>query len=120
MSQTRRFQGNSVWGSTVGQTKRRFQTLQVERFPEGTAEPRMVQLHGGGASTITEAICPYGGTRPLLMQPAIAKATRYNRVTLPQGIAHGSRVETAAAGQSLQQQGEPHNSRAEPGEANSD
>ena len=51
--------GNSIWGSAVGQTKRRFQTLWVERFPEGTAEPRMVQLHGGGASAITGAIRPY-------------------------------------------------------------
>ena len=48
------------------------------------------------------------------MQPAVAEATRYNRETLPQGMA-----ETTAEQQSLQQQGEPHNSRAEPRQANS-
>ena len=94
--------------------------LQLERFPEGTAEPRIVQLGGRGASAITEAIQPYSGTRPLLTQPAIAEATCHNRGTLPQGVARGSRAETAAAGQSLQQQGEPHTSRAEPWQANSD
>ena len=86
----------------------------------GTAEPRTVQLVGGGAFAITEATCPYWGTLPLLTQPAIAEATRHNRDTLLQGIAHGSRAETAAAGQSLQQQGGPHTSRAEPQQANSD
>ena len=53
----------------------------------------------------------------MLTQPAVAKATRYNRETPPQGVASGSRVETAAEGQSLQQQGEPHTSRAEPQQA---
>ena len=33
--------------------------LRVESFTAGTAEPRMVQLGGGGASAITEAIHPY-------------------------------------------------------------
>ena len=94
--------------------------LGVEKFPKGTDEPRKVQLHGGKASAITKAICPYLGTRPLQTQPAIAEATRYNRENPPQGVAHGSRAETAAAGQSLQQQGGPHTSRAEPRQANSD
>ena len=49
----------------------------VESFMASTAEPRTVQLEGGGASTITEALNPYGGTLPLLMQPAIAEATRH-------------------------------------------
>ena len=59
VSQARRFQRNSIWASAVGQTKWRFQTLRVESFTVGTAEPRMVQLGGGRASTITKAICPY-------------------------------------------------------------
>ena len=56
----------------------------------------------------------------MLTQPAVAEATCYNRETLLQGVARGSRAETAAEGQSLQQQGEPHTSRAEPRQANSD
>ena len=78
-------------------------------FPEGTAEPKMVQLRGGEVSAITEAIRPYCSTHPLLMQPAIAEATHYNRETLPQGVARGSRVETTAepagTGRITQQQG---------------
>ena len=53
----------------------------------------------------------------MLTLPAVAKATRYNRETpppSPQGVAHGNRAETTAEGQSLQQKGEPHTSRAEP------
>ena len=92
--------------------------LRVESFTAGTAEPRMVQLGGGGASAITKDIRPYLGTHPLLTQPAVAEGTRHNRETPPQGIAHGSRVEIAAAGQSLQQKGRPHTSRAEPRQAN--
>ena len=84
----------------------------------------MVQLGGGGAFAITEDIHPYGCTLPLLMQPAIAEVTRHNRETLLQGRDGGSRVEPtaepAAAGQSLQQQGPHHISRAEPRQANSD
>ena len=59
VSQARKFQGHRVWGSAMGQTKWQFQMLWVERFPEGTAEPRMVQLHVEGRSTITKAIRPY-------------------------------------------------------------
>ena len=94
--------------------------LWVESFTVGTAEPRTVQLGGGGASAITEAIAHPEVTRPLLTQPAVAKATCNNRETPLQGIACGSRAETAAAGQSLQQQGRPHTSRAEPRQSNSD
>ena len=75
--------------------------LWVESFTAGTAEPRMVQFGGGGASAITKAIHPYRGTLPLLMQPAFVEAIRHNRETKPQGVARGSRAETAAAGQSL-------------------
>ena len=50
----------------------------------------------------------------MLMQPAVAEATRYNRETPPQGGARGCRAETEAEGQSLQKQGEPHTSRVEP------
>ena len=57
--------------------------LGVESFMASTAEPRAVQLGGGGTSAITEAVDPYGGTLPLLMQSAIAKATRHNRESLP-------------------------------------
>ena len=56
----------------------------------------------------------------MLMQPPIAKATRYKRETPPQGIASGNRAETTAEGQSLQQKGEPHTSRAEPRQATSE
>ena len=56
------------------------ETLGVESFTASAAEPRMVQFSGGGASAITEAFHPYGGT---LTQPAIAKATRHNRESLP-------------------------------------
>ena len=65
----------------------------------------MVQLGGGGVFAITEATHPYWSTLPLLTQPAVAEATRHNRETLPQGVARGSRAETTAAEQSLQQQG---------------
>ena len=75
--------------------------LRVESFTVGTAESRMVQLSGGGASAITEAYRPYCGTLPLLTQPAIAEATHHNRETPP-------------TGQSLQQQGEAHGNRAKP------
>ena len=37
VSQPRRFQGDSVWGSAVGQTKWRFKTLPMEGFPEAAA-----------------------------------------------------------------------------------
>ena len=57
--------------------------LRVESFMASTAEPRMVQLSGGGASAITKALHPYGGSPPLLRQPAIAKATHRNRESLP-------------------------------------
>ena len=57
--------------------------LGVESFTASMAEHRMVQLRGRGASTITEAVDPYGGTLPLLMQPAIAEATRHNRESSP-------------------------------------
>ena len=47
----------------------------------------------------------------MLTQPAIAEAISYNKETPPQGVACGSRAETAAAGQSLQQLGEAHTSK---------
>ena len=56
----------------------------------------------------------------MLRQPAVAEATRYSRETPPQGVAHGNRAETTAEGQSLQEKGEPHTSRAEPWQAKSD
>ena len=56
----------------------------------------------------------------MLTQPAVAEATRYNRETLLQGVARGSRAETAAEGQSLQQQGELHTTRVETQQANRD
>ena len=56
--------------------------LRVESFTVGTAEPRTVQLGGGGASAITEAIAHPEVTRPLLTQPAVAKATCNNRDSL--------------------------------------
>ena len=51
--------------------------LGSESFMASTAEPRMVQLGGGGASAITEALHPYGGSPPLLRQLAIAGATHH-------------------------------------------
>ena len=57
--------------------------LGVESFTASTTEPRMVQLGGGGASSITEALHPYGGTLPLLTQPAVAEATRHNTESPP-------------------------------------
>ena len=57
--------------------------LGVESFLASIAEPRMVQLSGGGASAITEALHPYRGRLPLLKQPAIAEATRHSRESLP-------------------------------------
>ena len=53
--------------------------LGVESFMASTAKPRMVQLCGGGASAITEALHPYRGIPPLLRQLAIAKATHHTR-----------------------------------------
>ena len=51
---------------------------------------RQAQLNPGwcspvreGASAITEALHPYRGTLPLLMQPAVAEATRHNRGSPP-------------------------------------
>ena len=55
----------------------------------------MVQLDLGGVFAITEDICPYRGTLPLLMQPAIIEAIRHNRETPLQGGAGGSRAEPA-------------------------
>ena len=57
--------------------------LGVESFTASTAEPRMVQLRGGGASTIIKVLDPYGDTLPLLTQPAVAEATRHNRESPP-------------------------------------
>ena len=57
--------------------------LGIESFMASTAVPRMVQLDGGGASAITKALDPYGGTLPLLTQPAIAEATSHNRESPP-------------------------------------
>ena len=57
--------------------------LRVESFMARTAEPTMVQLGGGGASDINVALDPYGGTLPLLTQPAIAEATHHNRESPP-------------------------------------
>ena len=56
----------------------------------------------------------------MLMQPAAAKATQYNRETPPQGVAFGNRAETTEEGQSLQQKGELHTGRAEPRQKKSD
>ena len=42
-----------------GQRKWRFEMLKVESFTEGTAEPRMVHLGGGGASAMAKAFHPY-------------------------------------------------------------
>ena len=53
--------------------------LGVDSFMASTAEPRTMQLSGKGASAITKALHPYRGRRPLLRQPAIAKATHHNR-----------------------------------------
>ena len=65
------------------QTKQQLKTLKVESFTTSTAEPKTVQLSGGGASAITEALHPYGGSLPLLRQPAIAEATHHNKESLP-------------------------------------
>ena len=54
-----------------------------ESFMASTAKPRTVQLCGGGASAITKALDSYGGTLPLLMQPAVGKATRHIRESPP-------------------------------------
>ena len=63
----------------------------------------------------------------MLTQPAVAEATQYNREAtrynkeMPlQGVARGNRTETTAEGQSLQQKGKPHTSRADPRQAKSD
>ena len=99
--------------------------LKVESFTASTAQPRTVQLGGGGASTITEALDPYGGTLPLLMQPAVAEATCHNRESLP--LQRCTIITTAAlttpykqdyrelqtaAGRSPRQQGGAHGSSA--------
>ena len=87
--------------------------LTVRRFPESTAP-------------CGRGVCHYRGNQPLLRYTpiadaaCIAEATRYNRETLPQGIVCGNKVETAAEGQSLQQQGKPHINRVEPRQAKSD
>ena len=47
--------------------------LRVESFTASTAEPGTVQLCQVGVSAITEALYPYGGSLPLLRQPAIAE-----------------------------------------------
>ena len=57
--------------------------LGVESFMASTAEPRTVQLCRGGASAITEALHPYGGSPPLLRQPAIAEVTHHDRESPP-------------------------------------
>ena len=57
--------------------------LGVESLTASTAEPGTVQLGGGGASAITEALHPYKGSLPLLRQPAVAEATHHNRQSLP-------------------------------------
>ena len=57
--------------------------LWIESFTASTAEPRTVQLCGGGVSAITEAVHHYAGSLPLLRQPAIAKAARHHRESLP-------------------------------------
>ena len=77
-------------------------------------------LVGKGHPTLLRQYTPTEVTLPLLTQPAVAEATCSNTQTPLQGVARGSSVETTAAGQSLQQQGEPHISRAEPQQANSD
>ena len=63
--------------------KQQLETLGVESFMASTAEPRTVQLCGGEASTITEALHPYRGSPPFLTQPTIAEATHHNRESLP-------------------------------------
>ena len=40
------------------QKKQQLEMLRIESFMASTAEPRTVQLSGGGASTITEALHP--------------------------------------------------------------
>ena len=68
---------------TNKQKKHQLETLGIESFTASTAKSMMVQLCGGGASAITKALHPYGGSLPLLTQPAIAKATRHNRESPP-------------------------------------
>ena len=73
-----------IWFSRSHPYKdQQFEMLWIESFTASTAEPGMVQLCWGGASAITEAFHPYGGSPPLLMQPAIAEATCHNRESLP-------------------------------------
>ena len=57
--------------------------LWIESFTASTAEPWVVQLCGGEASAITEAVHHYRGSLPLLRQPAIAEATHHYRESLP-------------------------------------
>ena len=57
--------------------------LGVESFTASTAEPRTVQLGGGGTLAITKALHPYGGSPPLLKQPAVAETTRHKRESPP-------------------------------------
>ena len=85
-------------GSHPHRDKQNGDSLRVESFTARTAEPKMVQLGGGGVSAITEAFHLYRGTFPLLTQPAIAEATRHNREQ--QGRADDCGVEPTAAGQS--------------------
>ena len=74
----------SGWaGPTPTKTKKQLETLRVESFTASTAETRIVQLSGEGVSAVTEALDPYGGTLPLLMQPAVAEATHHNRESPP-------------------------------------
>ena len=57
--------------------------LGVESFTASTADPRTVQLSGGGASAITKALHPYGGSLPLLRQLVVAEATCHNGESPP-------------------------------------
>ena len=92
VSQPRRFQGDSLWGSAVGQTKLRFQMLLVEGFPEATA------LWGRGTRH-------YQGKPPLLRYTPIADtACRCRGNPLQQ--------RDSAAGHSLWQQGRDRSNRA--------
>ncbi|KAL0622227.1 hypothetical protein AAY473_005815 [Plecturocebus cupreus] len=54
--------------------KQQSEMLWIESFTASTAKPGMVQLCGGGASTITEAVHHYEDSPPLLRQPAITEA----------------------------------------------
>ena len=73
--------GDQVWRVPPPQKQKnqQLETLRVESFTASTAEPRTAQLYGGGVSAITEAVHPYGGSPPLLRQPAVAEATCHNR-----------------------------------------